>query len=154
MAQQKSAATKVEQVPFLVIGDVYTDFRGTDYYLTGINRGSAKLIRLTDGAEVGGPERNVLSMKHREATDEDRAKVEEFEEARRANQKTLLPGQIVKLNEAKGRAAAARSFPGFDGDFVVTKVADKTVNIVPLGGFGNGLAYLRVGPALLDIVND
>lgn len=151
--EKKSAASKIEQVPFLSIGDIYTDFRGTDYQLIRITRGSAKLLRLTDGAECGGPERNLYAMKTRKPTAADLAKIEEFEAKRRESHKTLVPGQIVKLNEAKGRATAAKSFPGFDGDFVVVKVADKTVNVVPLGGFGNGLAYLRISPALLDVVN-
>lgn len=140
-----------------VEGDIYKDHRGSEYQILkvieqrGINR--AELLRLKDGATVSGTVAALNPTTGRTPTAEDRKIIDSYAEKIARVTQTLVPGMVVKLAEAKSRTAAAKSFPGKqDGNFVVVKVSEKTANIVPLGGHGDGLAYLRVSPGLVQIV--
>lgn len=141
-----------------VEGDIYSDHRGTEYQIIkvieqrGINR--AELLRMKDGAVVSGTVAALNPTTGRKPTAADRKTIAKWQEkVARVTQK-LVPGMVVKLTEKKDQTAANKSFPGKGaGNFVVVKVNDKTSNIVPLGGDGVGLAYLRVTPGLVTIVN-
>lgn len=141
-----------------VEGDIYSDFRGGEYQIIelieqrGINR--VHLLRLKDGATVTGSVAALNPTTGRTPTAADRKTIAKWQEkVARVTQK-LVPGMVVKLTDSRSRSAAAKSFPGKqDGNFVVVKVSEKTANIVPLGGHGDGLAYLRVSPGLVAVVN-
>lgn len=149
----KNTEPQVEEVPFLHVGHVYYNDLGTEYYLTSNSRGRVKVVRLSDGTEGSAPERSFYHLQHRAPTEADLATLRKWEEKRAEATKTLVPGQVVKLNDKRALTAAAKTFPGKEnGNFVVVKVSEKTVNIVPLGGSGNGLAYLRSPAALLTVV--
>ena len=141
-----------------VEGDIYSDHRGTEYQIIklieqrGINR--AELLRLKDGAAVAGSVAALNPTTGRTPSAADRKTIAKWQEkVSRVTQK-LVPGMVVRLPEKKDQTAANKSFPGKGaGNFVVVKVSEKTSNIVPLGGDGEGLAYLRVTPGLVEIVN-
>lgn len=141
-----------------VEGDIYLDHRGAEYQIIklieqrGINR--VHLLRLKDGATVSGSVAALNPTTGRKPTAADRKIIDSWQEKVARVTQTLVPGQVVKLTDSRSRSAAAKTFPGKqDGNFVVVKVSEKTANIVPLGGHGDGLAYLRVSPGLVAVVN-
>lgn len=149
--------TTVEEVPYFAAGNIYSDHRGTEYQMLklipsrGIDR--AELLRLKDGVTVSGSVAALNPTTGRVPTAADEKVIAGWAEKIAEAKKTLVPGQVVKLTDQRSRTAAAKSFPGKqDGNFVVVKVSEKTANIVPLGGHGDGMAYLRVSPGLVTVV--
>lgn len=152
-AIRKAQQARVEEIPFLVVGQVYSDYRNNEYLLTGQTGGRVELLRLKDEVSVSGPDRSLNGTTGRAPTAAEKKALARWEAKKAEETKVLVPGQVVKLTDERAKKAAAKSFPGKEnGNFVVVKVSDKTVNIVPLGGHGNGLAYLRSPAALLTVV--
>lgn len=70
------------------------------------------------------------------------------------NPATLVPGTVCVWKKNDSATVKAMQKQGWDPKalLVVVKTSAKSVNVVPLGGHGDGMAYLRAHPSLLKTV--
>lgn len=122
-----------------------------EYFVMKVNPKKLKVMRARDGLLQMGDHRAFTFV--RDMTSEDRAQMHGHEKVKSAlnpqvSTETFALGNHVVLK--KGVKPIAGIAAGTE--FVVIGVNAKSVNIVPDGGYGNGMQYFRFVPNALEIV--
>lgn len=155
MTTRKNTTTEGD---IIAIGDtVESIVRGGEYYVLDIRDEKLFILNLKSG---GRGEMNIIGARflRRDNTAATARKVaaflERWEEHDNPRPSTLVPGTVVVFKANDTRAAAQIKKLGWDPKtlLVVVKNSPKSVNLVPLGGHGDGLAYMRAHPSLLERV--
>lgn len=135
----------------VTVGHIYYVMGGTGFaVVTGIEDYMVKALALSNGKRISAS-RAAFAGDGRPATKEEQATIANWEEQwtrAKAPRDHFNPGQVVTLDK-RVHAAAAKAGMAPAGKYVVIKVSEKSVNVVPLGGHGDGSSYLRVDGRLL-----
>lgn len=134
---------------------VVTDPSGVEYFVEKINPKNLVVMRASDGKMLQGPHRHFTFLRSF-GSDEHQAR-RAFKEAAEPRQTAADQSEKPKLCLGmRVRVPANMRLGNFpvDVDYVVIGVNAKTINVVPLGGFGSGQQYARLSPGMLTIVEE
>lgn len=148
----KETAAPSHTADTLKVGQVYYCLMNGDAVITAIEDGRIKALILETGKRVQGkPMAFIGEGKAPTAKQADIiAGWEEQWSRAKAPRVHFNPGQVVTLDK-RAHNVAVKAGMDPNGKFVVIKVSDKSVNVVPLGGHGDGTSYLRMDGRLLNV---
>lgn len=142
----------------IVKGDIVESIvMGGEYFVHDIRDGKLFILNLKTGgrAEINISAARFLRRDNTAATARKVAAfLERWEEHDNPRPSTMVPGTVVGFKKNDARAVAQMKKLGWNPKtlLVVVKTSAKSVNLVPLGGHGDGLAYMRAHPSLLETV--